>query len=96
MNLNPTLLLQIVLTVVNVITLAVFGVDKLQSKRNGGRVRESRLLSVAFFGPFGAFVAMILFRHKTRKTKFLLVPAFLILQLVLIVRFLGWSFFLPP
>ena len=65
----------------------MFGVDKLQSKKRGWRIPESRLRLAAFFGPFGAYAGMLLFRHKTRKIKFLLVPIFLIIQVVLIVYF---------
>jgi uncharacterized membrane protein YsdA (DUF1294 family) len=80
-------LLQILLVIVNCIALTLFGVDKLQSKKRGWRIPEARLLLVAFFGPFGAYAGMLLFRHKTRKIKFLLVPVFLFIQLVLIVYF---------
>jgi len=65
----------------------MFGVDKWQSKRRGWRIPETRLLLVAFFGPFGAYAGMLLFRHKTRKIKFLLVPVFLFIQVILIVYF---------
>jgi uncharacterized membrane protein YsdA (DUF1294 family) len=81
------LLLLIFFVVVNSLSLAIFGIDKLKSKRGGWRVPESRLLLVAFFGPFGAYAGMLLFRHKTRKMKFLLVPIFLIIQLLLVVYF---------
>jgi uncharacterized membrane protein YsdA (DUF1294 family) len=79
--------LVILLVVVNGVALAVFGVDKLHSKRGGWRVSELRLLLVAFFGPFGAYVGMLVFRHKIRKAKFLLVPVFLVVQVVLLVYF---------
>ena len=82
-----TFLLQIFLIIVNCVALIMFGVDKLQSKKRGWRIPESRLLLAAFFGPFGAYAGMLLFRHKTRKIKFLLVPIFLIIQVVLIVYF---------
>jgi uncharacterized membrane protein YsdA (DUF1294 family) len=81
------LLLWIFFAIVNSVSLAIFGIDKLKSKKGGWRVPESRLLLVAFFGPFGAYAGMLLFRHKTRKIKFLLVPIFLILQVLLIVYF---------
>ncbi len=80
--------LQVLLLVINGVSLVVFGVDKLKSKRGGWRVPESKLLLVAFFGPFGAFLGMLLFRHKTRKVKFLLVPVFLFVQVFLLVYFL--------
>jgi len=77
----------IVLLVVNAFSLLVYGIDKLSSIRGGWRIPESRLLLIAVFGPFGAFVGMQLFRHKTRKAKFLLVPILLLVQLFLIVYF---------
>jgi uncharacterized membrane protein YsdA (DUF1294 family) len=80
-------LLQIFLVIVNFISLAVFGIDKLNSKKGGWRVPESRLLLIAFFGPFGAYAGMLIFRHKTRKIKFLMVPIFLFIQGFLIVYF---------
>lgn len=79
--------LLVFLVIVNAISLIFFGVDKLRSKRGGWRIPESKLMFVAFFGPFGAYAGMLLFRHKTRKAKFLLVPIFLFIQLCLIVYF---------
>ena len=70
-----------ILVVVNIISFVLFGVDKLKSMRGGWRISEARLLLVALFGPFGAYAAMLLFRHKTRKIKFLLVPLFMFIQL---------------
>jgi uncharacterized membrane protein YsdA (DUF1294 family) len=42
------------------------------------------------FGPFGAFAGMRLFHHKTRKNKFLLVPAFLVIHFAIILYMLYW------
>jgi len=44
---------------------------------------------LALMGPFGAFGAMRLFRHKTQKKKFYLVPIFACLHAVLIIWFLS-------
>ncbi|PKL63107.1 MAG: DUF1294 domain-containing protein [Methanomicrobiales archaeon HGW-Methanomicrobiales-2] len=57
--------------------------DKKLAERNIWRTPEQRLLILALFGPFGAFAAMRLFRHKTQKAKFRLVSLFLCLHLVL-------------
>jgi uncharacterized membrane protein YsdA (DUF1294 family) len=81
--------LQYFLLIANLISLVVFGVDKLNSKRRSYRIPESRLLLTAFLAPFGALAGMLLFRHKSRKVKFLLVPAFVLLQLIV----LAWYFF---
>ena len=75
------------LFVANCVGFLVFGIDKLKSKKRGWRISESRLLLLAFFGPFGAYVGMVLFRHKTRKIKFLIVPLFLLIQVALIAYF---------
>lgn len=80
-------LLQIFLVVGNIIALTVFGIDKVMSKKGGWRIPESRLLLIAFFGPFGAYAGMLLFRHKTRKSKFVLVPIFLLVQVFLMAYF---------
>jgi len=80
--------LQVLLIIINGISLAIFGIDKLQSKRGGWRVPESNLLLLAFFAPFGAFAGMLLFRHKTRKVRFFIVPIFLLIQAFVIVYFL--------
>lgn len=55
----------------NVAALAMFGFDKLMARREGQRVPEARLLQVTFLcGCVGAWIAMQLFRHKTRKSSF--------------------------
>jgi uncharacterized membrane protein YsdA (DUF1294 family) len=89
---DQTFFLQILLIIINGIPLVIFGIDKLKSKKGGRRIPESKLLLIAFFGPFGALAAMLLFRHKTRKTKFLLVPIFLFIQMLLLVYFLFPNF----
>ena len=86
-NMIQNFVLQVLLVITNSIALTIFGVDKLKSKKRGWRVPESRLLLIAFFGPFGAFAGMLFFRHKTRKIKFLIVPIFLCIQVFLILYF---------
>ena len=80
-------LLQVLLIIVNGISLTTFGIDKLKGKQGGWRIPESKLLLIAFLGPFGAYIGMLFFRHKTRKLKFLLVPIFLLIQAFLIMYF---------
>jgi uncharacterized membrane protein YsdA (DUF1294 family) len=79
--------LPVLLFILNIISLLFFGVDKLKSKIGGWRISDLNLLLVALFGSFGAYVGMLLFKHKTRKAKFLLVPIFLFIHLCLIVYF---------
>jgi len=75
----------IFLLLINAVSLTLFGVDKLKSMRKRWRIPETQLLLIALFGPFGAYAAMLLFRHKIRKIKFLLVPAFMIIQLFFLI-----------
>jgi uncharacterized membrane protein YsdA (DUF1294 family) len=69
----------------NILAFAVFAYDKFGAKARIGRRSEKILLFIAAFGPAGALTAMMLFRHKTRQGKFILVPVFFILHLVLCV-----------
>jgi uncharacterized membrane protein YsdA (DUF1294 family) len=71
--------------VVNVIAMLMFLVDKLKAKKGSQRISEKNLLTVALFGPFGAWAGMRAFHHKTRKPLFkLMVPLFAILHLVIL------------
>lgn len=83
----PVPVLLVSLVILNAISLIVFGVDKLKSKRRGWRIPESKLLLGAILAPFGAYAGMLLFRHKTRKVKFLLVPIFLFIQIGIIAYY---------
>lgn len=57
----------IVCSAVSLLTILLFGVDKLASKRdNYTRVPESVLLSlISIGGAFGGLVGMYCFRHKS-------------------------------
>lgn len=65
----------------NLISLMVYYHDKRAAVRHRERTPERRLLAVAFVAPFGAYAGIRLFRHKTRKGKFLLVPAFMLFHI---------------
>jgi uncharacterized membrane protein YsdA (DUF1294 family) len=78
-------ILLLAFAVVNGASFLLYRSDKLRSKRNEWRTSEGRLLLAAFIGPYGAYLAMRRYRHKTKHAKFYLVPVFLILQTALIV-----------
>jgi uncharacterized membrane protein YsdA (DUF1294 family) len=78
-------------TCLNLFVLGVFACDKIQARKNAWRVSETLLLVLAAIAPFGALVAMYLFRHKTQKVKFWLVPVFAVLHLTLMICTLGQS-----
>ena len=70
---------------VNLISFALYGLDKLKAKKGLWRIRESTLLLVAALGgSLGALLGMEVFRHKTKHWKFrILVPVFLALHVAL-------------
>ena len=76
---------------INVLTFAVYGVDKWKARQGRWRVPEATLLGLAALGgSVGAWVAMQLFRHKTKKNKFRYgVPIMFVLQLAAVLYFLN-------
>ena len=65
---------------INIITIAVYGIDKRSAVRGKWRIRVSTLL-----GLVGALLGMHLFHHKTRKKKFTIgVPLMLAAQILLL------------
>lgn len=79
------------LLAINVLTFVVYGVDKWKARQGRWRVPEATLLGLAALGgSAGAWVAMLLFRHKTKKNKFRYgVPIMFVLQLAAVLYFLN-------
>ena len=75
----------LLLIAVNLVSFALYGLDKLKAKKGLWRVKESTLLLVAAFGgSLGALLGMEVFRHKTKHWQFkVLVPVFLALHVAL-------------
>lgn len=78
------LLVGALMLVMNIITLAAFGVDKLKAKTGSFRIPERVLLLLSFlYGAVGGVIAMYAFHHKTRKAKFyIFVPLFAVMQII--------------
>ncbi len=77
----------IYLGAMNVVGLALFGMDKWKARRGRWRVSEATLLTVAALGgSVGAWAGMFLFRHKTLHAKFRYgIPAIIAAQVLLAV-----------
>lgn len=76
-----------ILLAFNGVAFLLYGYDKLASKTGkvSLRISEKTLLFFAFFGGAGAFIAMLVFRHKTRHKKFtLFVPLLFLFQLIIL------------
>lgn len=74
----------------NLTAFLVYGMDKRRARQHKWRIPERWLLGVALLGgSAGALVGMYLFRHKTRKRKFVIgIPVILMVQLILVC---GWQ-----
>jgi len=83
--LSDLILFLVVLGVLNLLVFSVFAADKDAARKNSWRISERTLILLGMFGPFGAFVAMKIFRHKTQKIKFYLIPLFAVLQIAFLI-----------
>ena len=78
--------MQIYLIIINIISFILYGLDKFKAIKNKWRIPENILLLISFLGgSIGSILGMCIFRHKTKKIKFILLNTlFLILHLYLI------------
>ena len=68
----------ILIAVINTATFVTFGYDKRCARLDRRRISEATLLGMAWAtGCIGGWIAMRMFRHKTRKKRFL-VPMVLV------------------
>ena len=73
--------------IVSMIVFILAGYDKFQAKNNKGRIPENTLYFLqAIGGTIGLLLAMLFFRHKTKKPSFILkFSAIVFIQLVIAV-----------
>ena len=81
----------IYLIIINLITFLTMYIDKRKAKKARRRIAESTLFTLAFLGgSIGGIAGMYVFRHKTKKAKFVVgFPAIFILE-VLVVIAINW------
>lgn len=74
------------LIAVNVITWIIYGLDKWKARNGKQRIPErTLLLFTTAGGSAGAIAGMLMFRHKTRKAKFVVaVPVLLVVHCVFV------------
>ena len=79
-------ILSFYLMMINIVTFAAFAMDKIAAIEHRSRIRIVTLLGLSFAGgSIGAWLAMYLFRHKTRKDYFTVgVPLTLVMHIVII------------
>lgn len=71
------------LLIMNIIGIAVMGIDKAKAKRHAWRIPEKVLFLVSLLGgSIGTWAGMYIFRHKTKHWYFVVgMPTILILQI---------------
>ncbi|MED4599244.1 DUF1294 domain-containing protein [Paenibacillus validus] len=81
--------------IVNVIGFIVMGADKMKAKRKSRRVPEKRLFLWAFLGgAAGVWIAMQVWRHKTKHESFTVgIPFIFILNVLCMYLLLKWLFY---
>ncbi len=61
----------ILIVVWNIFVFSIYGIDKYKARRGLYRISEASLILPAFLlSSIGAMLGMIVFNHKTSKTKF--------------------------
>ncbi len=79
------------LLIMNIVGLAVMGVDKAKAKHHRWRIPEKTLFLVSILGgSIGTWAGMYLFRHKTKHWYFVVgMPAILVLQIAIAI-YIQW------
>ncbi|WP_129745794.1 DUF1294 domain-containing protein [Flavobacterium anhuiense] len=78
---------------INILVFIFAGYDKSQARKNNRRVPEKTLFLMALTGGSpGLLTAMLLFRHKTSKTSFIVKFAvILLIQVALILAYINYK-----
>ena len=87
MNRQTVVVIVLVVTaVMNVVSFALIGIDKLRARRGAWRISEKALLlTTACFGGLDGVLGMKVFHHKTQHWYFkVFFPVLLIVQIVLL------------
>ena len=73
--------------IINIICFMIMGYDKNHAIHKKNRIPEATLIALSFLGGgIGSLLGMIIFHHKTKKIKFLLlVPISIIILILLII-----------
>ncbi len=75
----------IYLLIINIITLLAMYIDKRKAKKGKRRIPEKTLFTLVILGGgIGGIIGMYVFRHKTKKTRFIVgFPLILILEILI-------------
>ena len=84
----------VVIAVMNLVSFALMGIDKLRARRGAWRISEKALfLTTACFGGLGGVLGMRVFHHKTQHWYFkVFFPVLLVVQIVLLAAGAYWLY----
>ena len=76
----------VVITVMNLVSFALMGIDKRRARRGAWRISERALfMTTACFGGLGGVLGMKVFHHKTQHWYFrVFFPVLLVLQIAIL------------
>ena len=75
--------------IINIISFAMYGIDKKLAKNHAWRISEAALmLSAILGGSIGSLLGMRVFHHKTKHPKFFIgIPVILAMQVAVLIWF---------
>ena len=73
------------LIIINILSFIIYGIDKLKAIKKKERISEKTLILIGILGgSIGSLIGMNLFRHKTKKLKFIIsLPLILIIHIII-------------
>ena len=73
------------LIIINILSFILYGIDKLKAIKKKERISEKTLILIGILGAsIGSLIGMNLFRHKTKKLKFIIsLPLILIIHIII-------------
>lgn len=79
----------IYLLIINIIGFLTMGIDKIKAIKGMWRIPENTLFTFTFLGGgVGTILGMYIFKHKTKKLKFVIgMPFILILEILIYIYF---------
>lgn len=75
------------LIIINILSFILYGIDKLKAIKKEERISEKNLILIGILGgSIGSLIGMNLFRHKTKKLKFIIsLPLILIIHIIVVI-----------
>lgn len=75
------------LIIINILSFILYGIDKLKAIKKKEKISEKALILIGILGgSIGSLIGMNLFRHKTKKLKFIIsLPLILIIHIIVVI-----------